>query len=66
MKKYKALFQGDDVLLTIDAKNATEARKILNKQITFEVSKPQASELSSDAEKSDDGKIGIKGIDDQY
>lgn len=35
MTKYTALFQGDDVLLTINANSAQEARKILNRQISF-------------------------------
>ena len=37
MKKYKALFQGDGILFTINAKNIKEAKKIFNKQITFKL-----------------------------
>jgi len=39
MNKYYILFQGDDVLITIEAKNASEARKIFNRQISFKKEK---------------------------
>ena len=35
MRKFIILFQGDDVLMSINAINAREARRKFNKQLSF-------------------------------